>query len=194
MVIPAGYAQANFLFGGVALPTGAEMTWAFDVTAVSSDPVDVAEILVVAWNGGSIDEYYGSTATFLGCEVKYGPSATGPSGIFSSTTPGAGSNATVSPNTAALIQKQTSFGGRAGRGRAYFPAVPEAQVNEAGVLSSTWVTGLATELEGMRTAWASADLIDVVLHGADSPLSTPSAINSVSVSPTMATQRRRLRR
>lgn len=194
MEIPNGYAQANYLFEGDALPTGAEMTLAWDVGGFSGSVQDCADALVVAWNQTAIDDMYSLQVALVGILVKFGPTATGPSALGVTSTPGSASAAAVPPNTAALVHKQTNFGGRAGRGRMYFPGMPEGSVTSAGVLDENWRAALETELNDMVAAAILADLTPVLLHGADSPITVPTPVTGLAVSGTVATQRRRLRR
>lgn len=194
MEIPSGYCQANYLFTGSGVPTGAEMTLAWSLSAFSGSAQDAADALVVAWNQTAIDDMYADTVALSGILVKFGPTATGPSALGVTASVGASTSPAVTPNTAALVLKQTDFGGRAGRGRMYFPGIPEVKFDQSGTMDETWRAALETELNDMVAAAILADLSPVLLHGAGSPLSTPSPITGLAVSGTAATQRRRLRR
>jgi len=193
MIIPAGYAQANYRFTGAAVPLGAQFTIGLDPDP-AVDVVECATLLVESWNAGSIDEYYGSNCVLVGVDVKFGPNATGPSATGETSTQGNAGTSTVPPNVSVLIQKQTALGGRAGRGRLYFPAIPEAQVDGSGLVSSTWTDGLDVEFAAMAVAWGAGGLEPVVLHGAGSPLTTPTPITDFVAAGQCATQRRRNRR
>jgi len=193
MIIPTGFAQANWRFTGAAVPTGAQFTCGFDVDgAVTAQ--EAATLLVETWNAGDMIEYYGSNCVLVGVDVKFGPNATGPSATGETSTQGNAGTSTVPPNVSVLIQKQTALGGRAGRGRLYFPAIPEAQVDGSGLVSSTWTDGLDVEFAAMAVAWGAGGLEPVVLHGAGSPLTTPTPITDFVAAGQCATQRRRNRR
>lgn len=111
-------------------------------------------------------------------------------------TVGSGASATqcVSQNSAVLLQKHTARPGRKGRGRMYWPYLIEAEVDNVGVLSSIVLTRNQT----MIAAWISATTaaVDfetpVLLH--EDPVDVPNAITSWTVSPVIATQRRRIHR
>jgi len=193
MIIPAGYAQANYRFTGAAVPLGAQITLGLDPD-VAVDVTECATLLVETWNAGNMDEYYGSNCVLVGVDVKYGPNDVGPSATGETATPGVGSSTTVPPNVSVLIQKRTALGGHAGRGRLYFPAVPENQVDASGLVSSTWIDGLNTEWADMATAWGAGGVTPVVLHSLGSPLSTPTPITAFVTAAQCATQRRRNRR
>jgi len=115
---------------------------------------------------------------------------------------GSGTSTVCPQNTATLVHKRTSRGGRRGRGRLYLPAVPEEAVSAAGALTSGFITqvntGMATYLEAVN----DIDDVELVLtHSFDPtdppPDSTglvPNAITLLQCDPIAATQRRRLRR
>lgn len=194
MNIPTGYAQANFVFSGAAVPSGAEMTLGLDVGTYGGTPTDAAESCLLEWTAASV---YGLQTTAIQLdrvEVKFGPTATGPSGEFVGPVVGDAASESVPPNTSMLIQKVTSFGGRAGRGRMYLPGIPEAQVDHSGTISGTWLLSADTAFEAYRQALLLLDLTPVVLHGPTSPIATPTPIDAFVPSATAATQRRRLRR
>lgn len=105
-------------------------------------------------------------------------------------------------NCAALIQKSSGQGGRAGRGRMYWPALGEGDVDSIGVLSSTAITRLLGITSAFDSALTSEPLTFesyVILHAAPTPEHPdtppdPYVIIQWTVSALMATQRRRMRK
>lgn len=194
MEVPTGYCQINILWTGGALPTGAETTFGIDNTADDRDPADVALAVVEAFNATDILQFFSSGISGATVLCKNGPTATGPSGSAGVIGPGSGSSATVPPNVSVLVQKHTAFGGRAGRGRMYFPGWPEANLGSDGVLGEPTRTNFEAEFTTTMALLDVGSLPQVVLHGAGSPLSTPSPVTSYTVATSAATQRRRLRR
>lgn len=192
-IIPVGYAQANFRFTGVPLPTGAEVTLGLDVGLYSGGPDDVAEDLEIQWNSAEMFNFYATTVSLSEIAVKFGPESTGPSAARTVTSPGT-QPTPPPPNTCTLITKNTAFGGRAGRGRMYLPTCGEGDISADGLLGSSFVTGRQTDIDNFGAGLALALLTPVVLHGAGSPITTPSPITSFTVQNKVATQRRRLRR
>jgi hypothetical protein len=192
-VIPSGYAQANFVLTGTGLPTGAECTLGFDIGGFSGDADDCAETLFGHW-ADDIMPRVTSFVVLTSVSVKFGPVATGPTGEFAGTEAGGAGGQATSPNVAALIHKNTAFGGRAGRGRMYIPGLQESDLNEAGNLDSGAVTAWQASLLAFLVSVTGDNLDPVVLHGVGSPLSTPSPITSLTIDSKVATQRRRLRR
>ena len=191
-VIPSGYAQINWKFTGTSCPNGAEVTLGVDVSSYGGTPAAAAGDAISAYNT-TVDAITPATVTLSSVLVKFGPNATGPSAEVSSGNAGSGGGASASPNVAWLVHKQTAQGGRAGRGRMYWPGVQESEVDPSGVLSTAFVTGAQTAMNNFLSALATDLLIPVVLHGATSPLSTPTTILTLSVDGRAATQRRRLR-
>jgi hypothetical protein len=111
---------------------------------------------------------------------------------------GAGGSLNLVPqNTALLVHKRGPVAGNGGRGRMYFPALNEANVDSVGQISGAWLSTMNTAL----SAWLS-DIISatfsvgmVILHndpGAHSA-DAPALITSLAADPIAASQRRRLR-
>lgn len=194
MRIPASYAQINFMFSGLALPTGAQCTLGIDVSEFGGTPADAGAIIATEWGDANFDNLQIVTVALASVLVKFGPNNVGPAAETAVNDSGAESAQGLPPMVAALVQKNTESGGRQGRGRLYFPGIPENQVDEAGVLSSTWVTDLGAAWNAFGTAMSSADMPPVLLHAG--PLSEPEPfpITSFAVSTQIATQRRRNRR
>jgi hypothetical protein len=194
MTIPTGFGQINWIMGGLALPTEAQVTMGVDLTGFSGDAVDFADAAVDAWDTAGVNGIQCTEVGLIRTLVKMGPDATGPSHERSSLIGGAVTATVVPPNVALLVRKITDLGGRAGRGRLYLPGLDEDEVNGQGTISG----GLASTAQGvfnaLATALIGADLFPVVLHGEGSPITTPTPITSLSVDSTVATQRRRLRR
>ena len=195
MIIPSGYAQFNLLFSGPSLPTGAQCTFAADVSAGPSTPTaagsEVATILegltdliAATWTDVDID----------GILTKFGPNATGPSSVVPSTWSGGYSSGDVLPATSYLIRKNTAMGGRQGRGRMYWPGVPNSEVDNAGNVSSGVLTDLSVAFTELYTEMAAADMPLVLLRAAGSPVTEPEPLTGLSPQSVVATQRRRQRR
>lgn len=194
MEIPSGYAQANLAFTGTGFPTGAEITLGLDVSVYAGTPNDAALDVAQSWNTVGIDALVPPSCHLTSVEVKYGPSATGPTGLWTGDIAGTASGEQMQPGTAILVRKITALGGKAGRGRFYHPGVIEEQVTAAGDLTSTPLSNWQSALDDWLSTLQAADLSPVVLHAAGSPLSTPTPITALQVDGRVATQRRRLRR
>lgn len=192
MIIPSGYAQANWKFTGSALPFGAEITLGLNVSGAGSDPSAVASTCIIAWVD-NIQAVTPPSITLASCLVKYGPNNTGAAAEVASGAAGAGSGTVQTPNTAYLIRKLTTAGGRAGRGRFFYPGVTEANVNDAGIIDSTPLGILQGVWDDFLADLTAADLFPVLLHSAGSPISGPNTITALQVDNRVATQRRRLR-
>lgn len=194
MEIPLGYAQVNFVFSGLSCPTGAECTLGVDVTGFAGSATDAADAVNAAWDTSNINTLQVVTCELAETRVKFGPTATGPTGINTDAISGADGSPGVSPNTAFLIHKVTAFGGRAGRGRLYLPGMDETQVNDSGDIDGTLTDAMTGAWEVLRDELESADLRAVLLHGPDSPLSGGTVITGFVCDGFAASQRRRMRR
>lgn len=191
-VIPVDFCQANLVFTGVGVPNGAEVTMGFDHSANVGDPDAVASAIGASWDD-NIMVLLGDEVTHVATRVKFGPNATGPDGVETVSVTGSGSTADVMPQIAALVQKRTALGGRAGRGRMYIPGITEVMIDPGGMLNPEIRDGIQAGLEEWLDELAVLSLFPVVLHGADSPLTDPTTVTSFQVDGMVATQRRRLR-
>jgi hypothetical protein len=193
MTIPDGYAQANFIFSGDALPEGAQITLGLDVSAFAGLPTDLAIGLADDYDS-TLAHNQCDTVDFVSVHVKFGPDNTGPAGDA----PGTGGLYTageaVMPNCALLINKTTSHGGRSGRGRMFLPGIPNAQVDDGGVVAGGFLTEVNGDLVTFMGKIEARDCQVVLLHGAASPVSLPYAVDQMLAQGKIATQRRRLRR
>ncbi len=108
-------------------------------------------------------------------------------------------NATISPppnNTAILVQKRTSRGGRKGRGRMYLPpaSLHEPNVGATGDITGVTLTAHQTWADEVLAAMDLASQPMVLLHSEEAGAIAPDPVTSLSVQPKVATQRTRLRR
>lgn len=190
MRIPIGFAQINYHFTGEGAPTGADITIGVQ-TGFGPTAEEVAEDAATAWGTADMAALYVDALTMSKVTVKMGPNATGEFHERSVDFPGTGTGAAVPPNTAALIRKNTALGGRKGRGRLYFPGIPEASVDSGGELLEVLRAGFDTRWEDWSTFMIAAGWVPVLLHGDET---TPTPLTALSCSVTSATQRRRLRR
>lgn len=193
MEIPSGYGQVNLLFGGSSLPTGAQCTFGIDIDAFGGDPEDAGAAVVNAWTTASCDGFQTTTTTLTGVLVKFGPVTTGPAGLTAASVPGGISSTGTSPAVAVLVRKNTSFGGRAGRGRMFLPGVSESDVSIAGLLDGAYVSYVNGALASFLTELSTALIPMVLLHG-DGSAFPPYGVTGLSCQGTVATQRRRQRR
>lgn len=193
MNIPTGTAQVNFVFTGDGLPNGAQCTLGVSVDIFSGTPGDAAVACRDAWMDNLL-AIQSPAVTFSEVLVKFGPTATGPSAALVVNSPGTDAGDADSPNVALLVHKQTEFGGRTGRGRMYMPGVPAPDVFVDGTINSTYRAAALAAFSGFYTDLTTANLPPLLLHGENSPVSTPLPITDFLVDGRVATQRRRLRR
>lgn len=107
------------------------------------------------------------------------------------------SGVNVPQNTAFLVRKQTTLGGRRNRGRMYIPGVPESWVTGAGVVPIANVGNVNTACAALgiggsvHTAFGFLGQMQL-LHQSGSQ--TPTEVVDLQCQRVVATQRRRLRR
>lgn len=109
--------------------------------------------------------------------------------------PGTQSWAPPPLQVAPLIRKSTGTGGRKNRGRMFFPPahIDEADINELGVWDDT-ARGIFADRTDFWLDYLNSTLnIDMVIFHNDG-VTAPTAVTSLIVEHTVATQRRRLRR
>lgn len=146
-----------------------------------------------AWRGDT-----SNAVTLLGADVVVGQDGAPLSGFVPYPTSGAGATGGTSSeklpqNCALLVTKQTSLGGRRGKGRCFLPGVlNEAGVDAVGQLTEADRAAWQLNCNEWRSALEDVDLPMVVLHE-NPPALAPTPVISLVVDPVISTQRRRLR-
>lgn len=193
MIIPVNFAQVNLIFTGASVPTGAEVTFGVDNQGSTLTATLIADTVDTAYSNSGIAAEIADDVDLTTILVKKGPNATGASASEPSGNPGTGGEQS-SPNTAWLVRKETASGGRAGHGRFFLPGVPDGSMFANGQITSGHVTAMQLALDTFLLELEAQDIPMVVLHGAGSPISTPTLVTGLLCQTTAATQRRRLRR
>jgi hypothetical protein len=188
-IIPVGYAKATFRFTGDAVNFPANVTMGInngeDLTAA-----ELATGLADAMTNRIMPDI-SNQLLFESILVKLGPNDVGSFAQLDVGEVGGASLVNVPPQVALCVQKVTSAGGRANRGRLYMPGLPRAATNEQGeVLSANLVTLQADWQDFWDDVNVGAQSI-VVLHSA---AGTPTEVTEFNVEALLATQRRRQRR
>lgn len=194
MILPNGHAQLRYYFAGAGLPHGAQITMGLNVELWAGSADALAAACATAYGDSALGVHQCNSAGLQRTEVKFGPLDVGPTGVSGIAVPGVNGSDQAPPNVAALVKKNTGLGGRAGRGRLYFPAIPENEIGDAGVLDDTWYGLFVLKWEDFYNELIGLDVIPEVLHNAGSPIVVPSPIVTLMPDPVVATQRRRLRR
>lgn len=209
MTIPVGFAQVTHEFSGINVPTGAAVVY-----GVSNVPADSAAAIAAGIDplfAQFVIDCCSPDVTLETTKVKLGPDATGASAEFSGEG-GTGGNGTtsLSPGSALLFTKNTALGGRRGRGRMYLPGVAEVVVNDAGGLEAGAALQFQTAADALLQDLETAGWPMFLLHSPPTEwqivngqsrrievagsVPAPTEVTSLTVSSTIATQRRRLRR
>lgn len=194
VLIPVGFAQVTVIMRGPGAtknstfslgmdPTSlatvgvALASWSADFTA-SGAPLHAAS-MVVGW------QYLGLDATYM--------DDTGPF-LFShsASVTGTKSGSPLPANCAFLIAKRTARGGRAGRGRTFFPPalIGESAVDGQGIIDTAAAAVLQAYWDQWLTAVTADSLPPYLLH---SEVGAPNQITAMTLQAQLATQRRRMR-
>ncbi len=129
--------------------------------------------------------------TFLGAVLRVGQPS-GPPVVLEAprSVTGTGTDPVPPNNCALLVRKQSTLGGRQGRGRFYVPltSTNENLVDARGMINTAHVAAL-------QGAWDNLyDGMDpVLLHDSTSPAQNPTPITKFVVDRQIATQRKRMR-
>lgn len=193
MIIPADYAQVNLRWTNADNEHDPECTFGLNVDLYAAGPDILAKDVSDLYGVSNFEGVQAADMTLVEVSVKYGPNATGPSAIWATSQPGVVTQDSVPSNTAVIIRKNTSDGGRAGRGRFYFPGVPEDSVDGGGNLDGTYLTDFQGIADAFLDGLAALLAPMVVLHSAGSPITTPSLVTSLTVLQRCGTQRDRMR-
>lgn len=195
LVIPDGFAQAQFIWNVTGNPRPAITTLGLAVADVPA--VTDAEDLGELWMN-SCAPNIASPTTLVQVKLIIGVAAGEPIIIEGAVgMPGSSSTAMASLDDAFLLKKQTGVGGRPHRGRMYQLGVAEGAVSAAGTLESgiaaAWNADLVTFLAALPATTSAVFTGAVVLH-TFGVAPGPTAITSIICDARIANQRRRIGR
>lgn len=189
MTIPVGYTQVNLLFRGDANPLGSQI--AFGTRNTTGAPADAIGKYVRDQVVERILPFMSEGYVLEGVRVKLGPDKTGPFAEVASGEAGKSVSRTASPAVCYLLHKQTALGGRMNRGRIYVPSVLEEAIDAAGRIIFSTMESIHRAWSGLLTALSDGGQPMVILHKTGE---TPTLVQHLAMSNTVATQRRRQRR
>lgn len=190
MIIPEDYGQVNFRWTWTATGQIAECALGIQLPVSLPDPASLATTIAGIYVSTNMATVQAAQVSLTNIHVKYGPNSTGASADHPTGVPGTLTGDTIPPNTALLIKKGTSFGGRHGKGRMYWPGIQDGVVDSYGLVTTSALGTFQTKFDAFRAAFNAADIDWVVLHGSDTPV--PYLVNSLVCRQKVGTQRRRL--
>lgn len=190
MTIPAGFGQMSVVHVGGGIENEAIWTLGFDNNA-GDTAAEIATFIQTSLASADYLDLLSSSVTVSAVRVKLGPDSTGPSAESPPVGDGTIGGNAAPPNLAVLVHKNTSLGGRHGRGRIFQPGLAEASLDANGLLTSAYRGTCETFWGGFGAGLILASLPPHLLH-ADAV--SPTAIDTMTVDIQLATQRRRLRR
>lgn len=192
LINPVGFAQIVHLFSLAGDPEQMMTTYGVDIAQRGSSAADVAgderDRFIAAYPVAGRSADY----TYQGVKAYIGQGAGAPI-ISEAPAASAGTNAMSCPpqNCAVLVRKQSAQGGRAHRGRMFWPpfGLAESNVGNNGQLVADFVEDFQTTMDALAT-----DFGLVILHDSTTPGNLqPTVVTNLVVDSRIATQRRRLR-
>lgn len=192
--IPDGFSNGHLRFTLGGDPQ--EMTTAIGFSsAPGTTPEEEAELFRAAFSLTSLSSAGAICAayTYAGVRVERQTSTGTIVTEENVGTAGTGSGNCLPSNCALLVDKVTSSGGRAFRGRMFFPPIYVAEdiVDHNGYINAGTVTTLQTTFNTWRAAMVSDGIPPVLFHSNEAL--TPTLITSLHFQPQIATQRERMR-
>jgi len=199
LLIPPGYSHVGLQFRHSADPDPWFVTFGVDSSSVTSDPEEIGEACCIAWMD-SLDSWQSTEVVLEGAQIVVGQDGADPIRQFVASDIGAGASTAqkLPQNCALLVRKNTTLGGRRNRGRFFVPGMlTEGGVNNVGVITTSdrgaYQGGFDAFLAYLNTQTPILPMF--ILHNSQgiSEPPDPTAVNSLTVDVTIATQRRRLR-
>lgn len=200
MAVPPGFARIGLNLKHELDPDPWVTTFGVDIGAFSGAP-DAQEIGQAAqeayWSAWRADT--SNQVRLLGADVVVGQDGDNLSEFVagyagsSGTTVGGTASDKLPQNCALLVRKNTSRGGRRGKGRMFLPGVlNEGGVDGVGQISNVDLTAWQSNVSSFFDNLETAGLPMVLLHETGAVLA-PDPVTSLVCDPVISTQRRRLR-
>lgn len=188
-VIPPGFAQINFIFGGSTLPTGAMCTQGIVAPEIGTITAYMADLSLAA--ATLHEQISGDNCILETVEVKMGPNATGPT--FSEVVNQAGGQGvnTTPPGVSVLVRKTPDGVSNRFAGRVFWPSPAEAEVDSAGSIQGPEFDQYQDAFDAFGGFLVTANTAPVILRAASSD---PTNQLGYEVQLIVGTQRRRQRR
>lgn len=191
MIVPNGFVAVVVPLHNVSLSRTAVITYGVEDIAGTVNPQTIADDIQGVMDGDFVNRL-DTNVTMGPVQVYVGAVGGTVPGTAAGSFPGQLNIASPPPNVAVLVHKNTTLGGRKGRGRMFIPwYVDKGSIDEAGGIDGTQRTNINNSLDNMLTALDAADYPMRLLHN-DSTV--PSAVTGLTVDSRVATQRNRLGR
>lgn len=201
LVIPNNHAQVVLNFAHPSTPREMSVTFGVGYEPDPFDPEKIVNRVAGCFTDSTLQARMDASVTLTTIGVTCGQVGDDPV-IFEKAFNLQGGTAFETPplNTALLVKKNSALGGRANRGRFYWPGLlAETDVNEVGIIGGAQVIAIQADFDAFYDALDAIpdgdeeQLVMVILHDSTSPATTPTIVSSLTVDGTAATQRRRMR-
>lgn len=190
MIIPIGYAQVNFIGSGTGYARGWQVAIGVE-NGLGLNPAAIANAAGTCW-ADNISPVQSNQCALTQVLAKVGPNDTGLASYQSISEDGGVASQAQSSQSAVLVKKTTTHGGRHGQGRMFMPGSTESQSDGGGLLTTAALTAWQAALDGFLSDLAAADIPMYLLHATDTP--GPYEVTDLVVQQLFASQRRRIRR
>lgn len=188
--VPDGTLFLDFMWSGTAIPNGALNRFGLSKAGYAGD--FAALVADVRTNWIESLQPWTSSAANLTIRVSEGAGGGLTPRADSASVSGTVAGDALPPNVCYLVHKRTDVGGRHGKGRLFYPGVPETVSGTGGVLTSTAVAGVPAAFS-LFLQKCTADSIQLRITAATNSW-TSYPITALDCSQKFSTQRRRLRR
>lgn len=191
-VIPPGFAEVVNVFD-IAGPAGPALVVFGVDPATETDPTVIASDIGPMWDTtvGPLKAMH-SSVTLTEVRVTLGQDGGPPTvGAATFSLQGDVAGNGMTPQVTYLIKKVTGFGGRAFRGRMYWPGVQEEAISDSGSISATLDAALLAAADEFLDTLDTGGYPMVLLH--TDGLIAPTPVTALIPDGRVATQRRRVR-
>jgi len=200
IVIPTGYAQVTYNWKHSASDRRWSTVLGTDHNGATAGEIE--QTFEQAWVE-QLSSIQDNSITLESITVRMGPNSGSTPGLSVELPVGLNGDESiqgVSANCTVLVKKLTAVGGKANRGRNYWPGfLAETMVDEVGAIdpvtrdSFQGFFGDFFGALGSGNAGSTEPCPVVILHDAESPSSTPQPVVAILVDSIIGTQRRRIR-
>jgi hypothetical protein len=174
--IPSGYSQVAFKWSLLGDPQPIVCTFGMSGEVTGPDLENICDDWLAVFPATTMSSSY----TFMGASSTTGPSGSGEQYDAARSVIGSVGTSPPASNSALGVRKNTSRGGRKGKGRWFLPAgyLVESDIDALGNISAAVVNGLQTKINTFGNTIVS-DGPMVLLHA--DPSESPTPVNSMTV-------------
>lgn len=191
-ILPTSLCQATLNFTGTAVPRGAAVVLWFYKTEIAGGPEVGADSIITAYEE-SIAGVVNANCTLTSVRMLWGVDGEALNVVVPASVGGDVVGDAMPQNVAYLARKNTAIGGRHGRGRSYWPGVPEDASTIGGRLGVTYQGYWADACDDFFAKTTANLMVMALAYRDEEDTWHHTEVTSYTGDFTLATQRRRLR-